>query len=1330
MQGPPTQLTAYLPSVSLRATEQTKPARRVLLASCLWLDMSGFTPLTERLSSEGPEGIERLSKTLNRLYAAVADATRTTGGDVMFFAGDGALCLWEAVNEEAVGSAAWLAASAARRLLDDLARSSEEGGFRFELRQVVVAGELTLDTVGGDEGAWQDVATGTPLRALLRLSKLCRPGQVLLSERVTRALVTRARATKLDADAYQLVELQADERAEAGARESRPTPVPSSAAVAAMVPGFLSQQLALPQPPPSELRRVSVAFVNWQAPENVGLDELQALTGCLQQAARRFQGWLCQLVQDDKGLTAVVVFGLPGHAQGEDAVRAVRFMTDAAQQLAGPTFSVRFGVATGSTFCGVCGGQERLQYCVLGNAVNRAARLAEQATDGPLVDEQTFLAAHWRVDFMHQASLHLKGVSSVVEAYRPGATRDASFAPSSLVAFESESAELRAFLSDFRVRGENQPLIVRGDLGAGKTSFLGQVPAECAEVGAELLVGSCDQFEQYTGYFALRPIMRRLLGDVSRAEDVAWLESALARGGQSEQLSLLNPLLLSDFPATELVKQMAPETRAENRKQLAVSLVAERLVGRRVVVMIDDAHWLDASSLELLLALRSQAGLTFILAERTGDSASPERYGDARVLSVEPLDITAVGELSARLAGARRVAAGLCRQVWETTRGNPLHCTELMRALLGAGRVEVVDETLQLQAGSDARLELPGSLEELIQGRFDHLSSTARDVLRTASVLGVAFDLPLLRAVLGGRLAVSEVDAALAEALERGIVRTRGTHQFEHASVHAVVYGLLLPSEQRQLHERAARALESIHGASLDAVAARLAHHWLRAGNAERAAHFSALAADQALQGYANPDAEHLFRQAIEQDTAFRGRLPISLERARWSMLMAQALYSQSRHGEARRAYDGALSWTGMRVRGAWALPITIAGLLILALLSRLGRRPRPLAEADARARRILSLRIINASLALDAWEGQLLEAANKAMVAFRLSERVSDTPEAAETVAGLGYLLSSTPARALAEAQIMRGLRSADQTGDLQARTATRVLLGMHYTASGLTSRAGEPLRVAQGFAERLGSGLWRHRAWFGLGEALLSSGQLEEARDAFAKAAEIAALAEPPVEGFANCMRAITVARLGHSDEALALALGARGLTLVAGNCLVLQRFASLGIAAELLLAAGRSGEALELAREALELSRTRPDVNVFFAALYGHAGAALVCLELLEAGDSHFARASRTAVGRLAAFAGMYPAAGPTRELLRGALSLRRGRPNRARKAWRKAAALAADTQQPFERRLALEWLSLHDPAPDVSEELQRARAATEKLGIVVEPSAWWRLRRGSP
>ena len=177
---------------------------------------------------------------------------------------------------------------------------------------------------------------------------------------------------------------------------------------------------------------------------------------------------------------------------------------------------------------------------------------------------------------------------------------------------------------------------------------------------------------------------------------------------------------------------------------------------------------------------------------------------------------------------------------------------------------------------------------------------------------------------------------------------------------------------------------------------------------------------------------------------------------------------------------------------------------------------------------------------------------------------------------------------------------------------------------------------------------GLWRHRARYTLGEALLCMGDLERAEPAFVRSAEIGALAEPPFEGFAHCTAALAAARSGALDRALGLALGPRGLALVQHRGFMLQRFASVGISAELLARAGRTDEALELAEQALTLSRTRRDVNVFFAALHGHTGTLFALCSALEQAEgkqaSQLYTKAKRALAELRRFVRMYPVTHP--------------------------------------------------------------------------------------
>ena len=395
------------------------------------------------------------------------------------------------------------------------------------------------------------------------------------------------------------------------------------------------------------------------------------------------------------------------------------------------------------------------------------------------------------------------------------------------------------------------------------------------------------------------------------------------------------------------------------------------------------------------------------------------------------------------------------------------------------------------------------------------------------------------------------------------------------------------------------------------------------------------------------------------------------------------------------------------RPGGVLQLLLTIARAIGSSYLRRmLGRAPQ-VAVGQQRERRLAAIRVIHDWATLDIWEGQLPEAANKAIIAYRLAESMVDAPKAAEIISGLGYMLATTPLRKHAPLHLGRALSLAESTGDLQARTSTSVLLGMYLVLSGQTARAADPLRAGVALANSLGSGLWRHRAHFALAEWLLFAGQLEAAQCEFEQAASIAAAAEPPVEGFANCMAALAVMRRGEFERALQIVSGQRGLHLLEAECLVLQRFTSLGISAEVAFRCERVSEALALADRALELSRTRRDVDVFLAAVHGHAGTAFVfagALDRLRGGSPipgwnqrGLLSKLKQACARLSAFGRLYPAARACAEHLQGRYYALCGRSRAARSSWVRAVALAGAAEQPYEQVLSQRALAAHEPIP---------------------------------
>jgi class 3 adenylate cyclase/tetratricopeptide (TPR) repeat protein len=1275
-------------------------SRRKVSGSCLWLDIAGFSALTDRASSEGATGIEKLSDTVSRLYRQIDEAVRASAGQVLFFAGDGALCFWQVDSTRLLPDSALAAASTALALRSALTQQ-RYGDFSPVLRQIVLSGRWSVRGLGREGGAPLNVFSGAGLYGLSPLTKICASGQIVLSARSARLLGARVSVKALAPGASVLGGIEPSAlRSLPSSTAENASIAPAEALLAALLDTAVARRSLLGLP--AELRRASVLYVSTQPCCTTSLRALQRLTQKVQQAATQEGGYLCQMVHDDKGIVFLVVFGLPGHSRGEEALRAVRCAMQVTEGAGQRHMPIGVAVGTGTVFCGAAGNRERQQYCIIGNPVIRAARLSALQSGAALVDSETFRQAVRRFQFEPAGSVALKGMGQPVTAYRVTRLRRELAIPHALVGREPETLALRALVAEMAPGASSQTLIVRGDLGVGKTALLSQLPRFAAELCLDCFATAADALDEHAPYLGFRPLLQAMFGNDS--EFRARLEQALAciEGG-TELCAVLNPLLLWEFAPSIRVQQMSPAARRETRLGLVTALLELELGRRARIIVVDDAQWLDASSLELIQHLQTRwSGSLWVLAERlaAGHVDRTASFPDAETWILSPLSADGIELLVRSLTQAERVARDVLAAMERTSQGNPLLTIELAHDLTAAHRVSVRNGVFafhdELQRDTSV---VPATLEDLIQSRCDRLSSTARQVLRAASVLGASFELDVIRQVLQPTLDASDFDIGLRELLAESVIVHDEVCRFRHLSIQTVIYGSLLPSDQSSLHARAAQALEAAHLGRARWVAARLAHHWQASGDLTRAAHFSALAAEHALEGYAHADAIHLFTQALAQASVLRGAGGIDAERARWSASLAQALYSESRYAESRQAYERALAWTGCPDPGRGPLELTVNALRVAAgaLAEKLGARRRQRVDEQTRDRHLAAMHVMHASGALDVWEGKLFSAANKSLVGYRLSRRVGTARESSEAVADLGYMLGSTPARRYAYSLLAQGRDLADATGDLEARTSTRVLIGMHLTAAGRSPEADTPLREARELADRLGSGLWRHRAAFGRGEALFFSGRLGEAEGLFGEAARLASAAEPPVEGFAHCMQALAMAGSGRVEEAVSLAAGARGASLTRGPCLVLQRFSSHGICADLLARAGRWDEALEAAEFTFRLAEAESEVSVFLAGLHGHSGLVTCFLAALQrvieqrtelAGWSRqrLSRHLSVSLRRLQRLGGLYRAAASRVQLLAGNVHALERRSARAERCYVRAVAAARAMDQEFELALA--------------------------------------------
>ena len=561
------------------------PALESLHGAVLWTDVTGFTALAERLSSRGPSGAERLSELLDTCYASILSVVEQSGGDVQFFAGDGALVLWPVASAAGLAQATAQATAAAHRLAAELPASAT-AEFPLQMRSAVGSGPLTAATLGGVAGQWVHLVGGESVHQVALAIKTSTPGAV---------------ASSPEAQAQAHVQFDAEPPA------TRP-PARDRDAVPAVDPATLERFLLPPVATVlraqqagflAEFRTVSVVFLalsglGWE----LDLRTIQPAVVRLQQLLRDHGGLLYQLVQDDTGTTAVAVFGLPGASHDDDPVRAVRFARAARQALAGAAGAPRCGVATGPVFCGDCGNQTRRQYSLFGTPLNRAARLMASASDDLLVDEATFGLAERRLSFSDYGPLRVKGFGEPLHAYRGGEVRQALPADTGLFGRQTERLIIARRVEQYVRNGEPMLLLLEGPPGIGKTALLREVASCCENELAPLAFGAGDPLEGRTPYYPLRAVVRRLLDlDAATDDPEAAAGRRLAELGEDPSLlPLLNPFLAQPVKETTLTRQLAGSVRAENRTRLVAALVVAATRERRLVVVIDDAHWLDTPS--------------------------------------------------------------------------------------------------------------------------------------------------------------------------------------------------------------------------------------------------------------------------------------------------------------------------------------------------------------------------------------------------------------------------------------------------------------------------------------------------------------------------------------------------------------------------------------------------------------------------------------------------------------------------------------------------------------------------------------------------------------
>ena len=883
----------------LRDRLATAPLRRgdteaepeSLEVAALWLDISGFTPLTRRFAEQGARGAELVSGILDRCYGALTERILAAGGDLVDFAGDGILAIWtaqaqgsHASAQGALADAVRAAESCARGIQSAMDRFPAAEGAELRFYAGIGAGRVSLLEVGGVEGRWRFLVAGEPLAQMGAAKAACDAGEVVLSKEAAGILrgMPLVGAPAVSAPRGRTV---------ASAGEASPD------ALRAYLVDVVLRRLDAGQTAwLAEFRLASILFVvvpAFDVESDGGRRRVREAMRGAQERIFALDGSLNQVMADDTGLVLLAAWGVPDHTHEDDARRAVQAANEIRAVLAASGLDARVGVASGRVFCGAVGSEARCRYALVGAAVNRAARIAMASTTTARCDERTReLAERW-LGFNEGESLALKGIDEPVRAFTSTGPKRASQARANVTAVSGRKREREAIESALDGATSDGPplLLIEGEAGIGKSVLLRHLASETTALGRRLFVGAADAVERSTAYYPWREPVRGLFGIGSGADPAAErarvAETLRALPGSAERIPLLEPVLtigLIDNPTTAAMAGV--DRGLATREFLAEAF--DLLAGPSPVLILDDLHWFDSASLELFLTLRDRVPRVLIAGATRplDDDAAPQlralvaRRDVVRIPLVEMSGSEVLGMVGASL-GVREIPAELAEFLVKRGEGHPLFTIELALLLREMGVLHVEGTTCRFDAADPrlAALTFSEKAEGIVATRIDRLDPSHQLALKVASVIGRAFEYQLVRGVYPieeerPSLRVILDDLTRPKLIEEERPDPALAYLFRHVVIREVAYGLVSFAQRRQLHGEVARALEAHAGADLASNLPLLAHHWLMAEEPAPAISYLERAAVEALRRGAGREALRFLQDAFALAEKERARLP------------------------------------------------------------------------------------------------------------------------------------------------------------------------------------------------------------------------------------------------------------------------------------------------------------------------------------------------------------------------------------------------------------------------------------------------------------------------
>ena len=873
----------------------------------LFVDISGFSAMTDALMMHGQEGAEVLANILRSVLDPLIDSVYAQGGFVASSAGDAITALFPLTDGSAPATLRALAAAwtIQQHMFTHAEYSTVYQAFKVSAKVGLASGEVNWGIIlsrKGNSGVYY--FEGSAVDGSAEAEHQAKAGDIILTAELFGQVESAVQAGP-QGEFFRLEQITA----------ALPLPLPAFEPVSDLetLSHFFPRKI-ISNELNGEFRQVVNMFIN--LPSVRTETQLVIFMESLFALQEKYGGFINRLDFGDKGTNLLMFWGAPT-AFENDIERSLNFILDLQMVTSIP---ISAGVTYRISHAGFIGGRLHMEYTCFGRGVNLAARFMTAAPRGEIwVDEYIArrVGHHFEIDFCEE--MNFKGFQQPQKVYvlLERKEEERAFYQGTLTGRDADLEQLRQFVHYSFQDNLFSMLVVTGEAGIGKSRLVHDFLTDLKSSGQleyqaflgqtdEILRQSLNPFKywlrQYFGVTEAQGESRSKRNFNRKLDElIAATQDQMLAGELDRTRSFLGALINLHWPDS-LYEQLDGPGRYKNSFIALTTLLQAESLRTPVILVLEDIHWLNSNSSAFLVQLGRILGvkenlaypLTILATSRNGKRDLALKELDFSELALSRLDHEQMNALAAQLLEAP-LGDELIILLKQRAEGNPFYAEQIIHYLKDGDLLVLDQDVWKIKPGQvDA---LPIDVNVLLVARLDQLSQQVKEAVQTAAVLGREFEVNLLSYMLRKDDAYPLPEISLGEQEAIWTALTEMRYIFTHSLLREAAYQMQVHTRRRALHTLALEAYEKLAGAGLVERYGELAYHAEQAGLDEKAVHYLNLAGSTALEVYQNDTAADYFTRALAitpQDDVLR----------RYELLIKRELVYESQGKNEQRERD------------------------------------------------------------------------------------------------------------------------------------------------------------------------------------------------------------------------------------------------------------------------------------------------------------------------------------------------------------------------------------------------------------------------------------------